>query len=512
MKHFPFLILLFLFSCSQNKAPELSKPNAPIPEYIPVVQRELPDPVVTDTIVRTQRVEVPVMWSWQDDSTQAKQIVQPGANLEAGAINVSGTFGPYKFTMTGTITLPTDVTVTPNEPEDTTSGGNDPPVVVPPAENLFAGTNTHPWVPLEKLTMFSSVRCYIASGWIWRPNGLFVQPMYQAETEYAHGLDDYFQRAKSLGIDVLPCINQAPDWLNGYTQGIGSNDYPPIKKGLERTKAENWKDYADFWYQFVCRYGSVKHPDSELKIDETPRWNGDIKNVKKSGLGLIKAVEIGNEYDRWWSIGTDQYLKPEEHAAMLAACYAACKKADPNITVVMAGITGFDLKYLQAMKAAFSAMGLPFQSDAINVHHYSSRFNEAGKWPPTWKNSSACLPADDKDFPTIYKVVEFGRLIGLQTWVTEFGADTRPPSWMHITLPGMTDEEAQGHLLVESYKAYKTAGVERCYSFMAADEPGNNGGLWQTCGILRNKESGYAEKPSCQMVKRMVEQFKAEKR
>ncbi len=512
MKHFPFLILLFLFSCSQNKAPELSKPNAPIPEYIPIAQRQLPDPVVTDTVYRTQRVEVPVMWSWQDDSTQVKQIVQPGSNLEAGAINVSGTIGPYKFTMTGTITLPADVTVTPNEPEDTTSGGNDPPVVVPPAENLFVGINTHPWVPLEKLTMFSSVRCYIASGWIWRPNGLFVQPMYQAETEYAHGLDDYFQRAKSLGIDVLPCINQSPDWLNGYTQGIGSNDYPPIKKGLDRTKAENWKDYADFWYQFCARYGSTKHPDSDLRIDETPRWSGDIKNVKKSGLGLIKAVEIGNEYDRWWSIGTDQYLKPEEHAAMLAACYAACKKADPNITVVMAGITGFDLKYLQAMKAAFSAMGLKFQSDAINVHHYSSRFNESGKWPPTWKNSSACLPADDKDFPTIYQVIEFGKLMGLQTWVTEFGADTKPPSWMHITLPGMTDEEAQGHLLVDTYKAYKAAGVERCYAFMAADEPGNNGGLWQTCGILRNKESGYAEKPSYQMVKQMVEQFKGEKR
>ena len=41
----------------------------------------------------------------------------------------------------------------------------------------------------------------------------------------------------------------------------------------------------------------------------------------------------------------------------------------------------------------------------------------------------------------------------------------------------LTDEQAQGRLLVETYKAYFTAGVERCYSFMAADEPGSNGGL-----------------------------------
>jgi len=43
--------------------------------------------------------------------------------------------------------------------------------------------------------------------------------MYRAETEYAHGIDDYLYRAKALGIDVLPCVNQSPDWYNGYSQG-----------------------------------------------------------------------------------------------------------------------------------------------------------------------------------------------------------------------------------------------------------------------------------------------------
>ena len=87
----------------------------------------------------------------------------------------------------------------------------DPPDPVEPSKVVSFGTNTFPWVPLDKVAMFSTLRCYIASGWIWRPNGLFSQPMFQAETEVAHGLDEYFERARDAGIDILPCINQTPD-------------------------------------------------------------------------------------------------------------------------------------------------------------------------------------------------------------------------------------------------------------------------------------------------------------
>ncbi len=388
-------------------------------------------------------------------------------------------------------------------------------VPVPPVDTtkriIGIGINTLPWVPLEKLTMFSTVRLYVASGWIWRPNGLFVQPFFQAETEYAHGLDDYFERAKRLGIEVLPCVNMTPDWYNGYSQGIGSNDYPPIKKGLDRTDPNSYKDWAEFWFQFVARYGSVKHPDNVLRIDETPRWNGDIKNVKRSGLGLVKAVQIGNEMMRWWDKGTDKdaaYMYPEEFAAMMYAAYQACKRADPNIVVVMGSTTNFELPYLKAMKVKFDKLDVKFQSDKLAINHYSSRFNLKGVHPPTWKLSSACLPSEDKDFPTVYEVVAFGKSLGIETWMTEFGADSKAPSWMHISLPGITDEEAQGKLLVETYREYFKAGVERCYAFMAADEPGSNGGLWQTSGVLRNKASGWSEKPSWYAMKNYVESLK----
>lgn len=398
-------------------------------------------------------------------------------------------------------------------PKDTTP--TNPPIPPSDTSNRVAGIgiNTLPWVPLEKLTMFSTVRLYIASGWIWRPGGLFVQPMYQAETEYAHGIDDYLYRAKDLGIDVLPCVNLTPDWYAGVSNGTGSNNYPPIKKGLSRTDPNSYKDYAEFWFQFVARYGSKKHPDSDLKVDITPRWNNDIPNVKKSGLNLIKHVEINNEIDIWWLKGGEQYVTPQEHVAMLVAVMDAIKRADSNMKIVMAGLTGLDLAYLKEMDAEFKRLGKQWP-DVINCHYYTHEGNQYAKWPPTWWNSGATFPENDKGFPYVNEVIKFCESINRPLWITEFGCDSKPPSWMHIggSKYGMTDEEAQGRLLVETYKAYFAAGVERCYSFMAADEPGSNGGLWQTSGILRNKSNNWQEKPAWYAMKNYVNSLKANKK
>ena len=383
----------------------------------------------------------------------------------------------------------------------------------PPDTTSIAGVgaNTFPWIPLDRLQMFSTLRCYIASGWIWRPGGLFVQPMYQAETAEAHGLDDYFTAAKARNIDILPCINQTPEWYRQEGSGTGSNDFPPIKKGLSRTDPNSYKDYAEFWYQFCARYGSTKHPDSDLCVDQTPRWPGDIKNVKKSGLGLIKYVEIGNEFDRWWDKGTEKYVTPKEHVTILVAVMDAIKRADPKMKIVMAGLTGFDLTYLKEMDAEFRRLGKPWP-DVVNVHYYTHEGNQYAKWPPTWWNSGATYPELDKGFSYLSELTAFCKSINRPLWVTEYGADTKPESWMHIkgSKWGISDEQAQGALLTKTMMQYKQAGVQRSYMFMAADEPGSNGGLWQTCGIMRNKEAGYAPKASYEAVRSLLKQMKLE--
>lgn len=399
----------------------------------------------------------------------------------------------YEWDATVSNVTPVEPPVVVNPPDP---GPTNPPVT---DGSFMAGTNDFHWVPLDKVAMFKTVRLYVAAGWIWRPGGLFVQPLFQAETANVHGLDDYFAAAKAQGLDVVPCINQVPDWYNGQPgDGSGSNNYPPVKLGKDRTAASSYQDYADFWFQFVARYGSTKHPDSALRVDTTPSYPNQPTNIKKSGLGLIKTVEIGNEWDRWWDVGTQKYVTPEEHAAMLWACYAACKKADPNIQVVMGGLTGFDLKYLQAMKAYFDLNKIKFQSDKINAHHYGNVRNEYGVWPPTWVNDGGCGPDQDKDFTMIDKIIAFANSINLKVWVTEFGVDSKGPSWMHcVGKNGRTDEQEQGKILVDTFKAYQKAGVERAYMFTAVDEPGApNGGLWQTCGLMTNQADGFKPKPS----------------
>lgn len=395
-----------------------------------------------------------------------------------------------------------DLGTAPQPPKDTTP--TTPPIIT---QNDGIGANTFPWVPLEKLDFFSTLRCYIASGWIFRPGGLFVQPMYQAETAEMHGLDDFFTAAKNRGIDILPCINQTPEWFRNTGNGTGSNDFPFIKPGLSRTDVKSWEPYAEYWFQFVCRYGATVHPLTDLRVDTTARWPGDIKNVPRSGLGLIRAVEINNEVDRWWDKGTEKYVTGAEHATMLAAVIKAIRRADPGMKIVMAGLTGFDLPYLREMDAAFKKLGIAWP-DIVNVHHYSHEGNQAGVWPPTWWNDGATYPENDKDFSTIGAIVEFGKSIGRPVWVTEFGADTRAPSWMHVqgSKFGVTDEQAQATLIEKTFRAYRQAGVQRAYVFMAADEGGQ--GLWQSCGLLSSQATGYKPKPSYYTIKQLVEEIR----
>lgn len=515
MKNTLFLLILFFASCSgferEKSVPVIS--NA-MPEYKTIVE-----PTITDTIRVTQRVEVPVMWSWQDDSTQAKQIVQPGENLEAGNINLSGMIGPYKFTMMGTITLPIDVTVTPNEPDDTTNSGNDPPVVVPPAESAFKiGTNTFPWFrqSLVKDAGLSWVRVYFASGWAWRLGGLHIQPMWQASTPEAWGMDDYLKSAKANGINVLWCNHQTPEWYRNTGRSDGNNDFAPIPAGAKRNDALSFKDYASYCFQIAARYGEVKHEDSVLKTDPESRWNGD-QTQKASGLKLLKYFQGWNE-EKWWLKGTEGYIEPETMAALMSAVYdghegrlgptAGIKTADPSMIVVMPPLTDYDFPYLLAMDAWFKAnrTDKKWACDIADMHHYSNKGNKYKQHPAQWVNDGGCPPSEDKNFEAVREVVAFFGERGLKLWVSEFGYDTKPPSQMHIVgRAGQADEQAQAVGIVESIKAYKSAGVDAVFIFNSNDDIGAaDGGQFETSGLYSSQATGYKPKPVVGELKKLV--------
>lgn len=410
--------------------------------------------------------------------------------------------------------------------------GTDPVIVDPPpppvpSTGFKVGVNGFPWFPHRLLDSIGMkwVRCYMASGWAWRPGGLFIQPLFQAETEEAHGMDDYLTKAKSLGINVLLTCHQTPEWFRNTGRGDGNNDFAPIEKGLPRDNPASYAEYASFLFQVAARYGRVKHADSALRVDTTPRWSGDIPNVKKSGLGLLTHLECWNEPDKFWVKGTEAYFEPEEAAAMMSACYdghegklgvgVGIKAADPSMQVVMPALTDYDLPYIAKMEAWFAAnrTDKAWPCDLFSIHHYSNRGNKKGQHPAQWVESGACLPKDDANFGTIADIVAFAATINKKVWVSEFGADRNAPSMMHSKGVGKTDAQFQAEIIIKSIEAYKAAGVDAVFVFNGCDEnSGADGGQFESCGLFTSQADGYKPTPASEALRAYLKPSQAAQR
>lgn len=384
-----------------------------------------------------------------------------------------------------------------------------PPVVDTSSKDLVIGVNTNHWQPKDKQAKFPGVRYYFPLGWGFTGSGFYGQPLKQAQKQFL-GTDDYLAYMKSKGTDVLFCGMQTPDWLNGQTNGTGSNDFPPIRPGLNRSDPKSYGEVASLYKTLAIRYGSKTWPPGSYKLDPAgPRWTGDERQVFKSGLNLVKYIEVGNEPDRWWKIGTPEYMTPSEYGAFLCAAYDSIKRADPTIVVVMAGITNFDLAYLKGIKTFTDGLGRRFPADVVNVHHYSSTGNLPGVHPPTWPLNSGVAPELDKDFGTFAQIVTWSKSIGLPVWVTELGYDTRPGSPLYpIPFAGLTSEQVQAQFLTRSILEYIRLGATRTYVYTMADEPNPDAGLFTSSGLLKGESTGYIEKPSFGSVVNLVNSIK----
>ena len=390
----------------------------------------------------------------------------------------------------------------------------DTTVVVPPVDTtrsgeFILGVNTNIWQPKEQQSRLMGTRLYMPIGWAWTESGFYGQPLKQGQKQFL-GLDDYLSYMKSKGVDVVLCLMQSPDFLNGHTQGINTNDFPPIRPGADKNDPKSYAEIASIYSAFAKRYGSKVWPKNSYKIDPAlPRWNGDERQVEKSGLNLVKTIEVGNEPGRWWS--PEQMLNAEQYAAMLLTCYDSIKAGDPNMGVVMAGTTNYELPYVKGMNDWFKRKGRAFPSIAVNIHHYQSSGNLPGVHPPNWPVNSGVNWDQDKDFVTASQVVTFARSIGLESWISEYGFDSQPGSQVYPAyLNGKTAEETQAEWLVSTTLEYKRIGFSRAYLFTMADEPAPSG-TFTSSGLLRGEPLGYAEKKSMQAISDLCAALKAKK-
>jgi len=371
------------------------------------------------------------------------------------------------------------------------------------------------WAPLDKLSSFRSQRIFQMSQWTWRPgNKIAVEPSWQANANY----DTYLTSAKKQGMIIIPCISQTPDWML-QAWGLGSDaDIAPAKPGMSKTDPAAYKDFAAYWFQITARYGRKKWDASFLQVETTPRWIGDVPTVPKTGLDLLQFMEVWNEPDKWWKPAL--YMEPEQYCAMLSSCYDGhegtlgtghgIKTADPTMQVVMAGLTGLTKDYLDRMlvwaKANRKDKRLPF--DIANVHHYSNKANSE-IWPPTWTEGTA--PELDARFYKLKAIASWAHNLGLPLWFTEFGYDTKLPSWQYITpFAGRSNEDIKGDWIARIYLEALSAGVDNMFLFNAIDEPGAaNGGLYQTSGILKGEQdpTPFAIKPAYTAIVNLINEL-----
>ena len=139
--------------------------------------------------------------------------------------------------------------------------------------------------------------------------------------------------------------------------------------------------FAPNWLAKYERLFAALPAGTKVIIDvvEAPRWETGSSNphaapanpvdyaaflgtLARRWAGRVSAYEVWNEEDSpsWWAGGPD----PVAYTQLLQATYPVVKAADPNVTVVLGGLTGNDYPFLEGVYRA----GGKGYFDAVGVH------------------------------------------------------------------------------------------------------------------------------------------------
>lgn len=275
-------------------------------------------------------------------------------------------------------------------------------------------------------------------------------------------LDDIFTTYQRLGLRVLPYIFQPPGWASSAAEGTKNRDgYPPKDNA----------DYGEAVFQFVARYGRATVDAAALKSAD-----------RKSGLGLIDAVELWNEpnlSDPHWGpfVGTmAQYLD------VMRAGAEGARRADPSLPITSGGFAGIGLDVVGQLaehRYADGAKPLDF-IDVVNVHFYSGQQEpETCSWDP---NVARNGPAGGgTTYPEqLEDLVAWRDQLKpkAEIWITETGNDVGGPMGR--------SEWHQAAKLPRVVMLALAAGIDRVFVYR---ETGSTPAQHAGAGILRNDGS-----------------------
>lgn len=323
------------------------------------------------------------------------------------------------------------------------------------------------------------------------PKGKFAwNPSYAGGWNF----DEFYRELHLRGMDLSPCLQSQPLYLRAN----GNADAKPLQQNADPEDPAAYRAHADYLFQFAARYGGREVPAHRLKL----KGNQPVK----SGLNYLHSVENWNEPDKWWR-GREGYFTPFEFAAMCSADYDGhcgslgvtygLKNADPDLTMVMAGLASINLEYMKGMRlwSEFNRCDGSFPADVLNVHHYSNDGGGQGG-----KASRAISPEADSLKYRLRELVRFrdAYLPGKPIWLSEFGYDTNLGSVQGVR--GEDAELKQAEWLIRSFLEIAASGIDRAQVFMFRDVNAENPVKYNSSGLTREKWNQHKPKKSFYMM------------
>lgn len=286
-----------------------------------------------------------------------------------------------------------------------------------------------PWLTLARQSGAPTVR--------WQFNWRDHEPNPGQWTwEAADGPIDAWRRS---GIAIDAILHNPPDWAIARPGPFGT---PPwvfngiMPRGLDQPWGSPDNGFAQFCNRFAQRY-----------------------------RGQISSYEIWNEpdLDNYWDGNAREYY------LLMRSCYLAVKAADPDVTVVMAGMAlviekDFFPEVLRLVSEDPAGAEHNNFFDAANIHMYGD--------PDA---------AYDLTMETRRQLETYG-MGEKPIWITEtnvalrgYGINPDQPRW------GTATEEEAGWYIIQVASSALAAGAERLMFFRLADD-----GMDQAFGLVRN--------------------------
>ena len=364
----------------------------------------------------------------------------------------------------------------------------------PPLMRSFLGVNGFVDDPIERLTCVGSVREY--QDWVWTEgegDPGFPHALTKFSPSYSgFDIDRFYEAAANASLDVHQVIQNRPWFLNQGGNKTQVEWKPILNSELYNLSAIvdplSYTGIAGHAFQVAARYGSVKVASPgllQLAKGQQPR----------SGLGLLKHIEVLNEPNGWWR-GREGFMKPFEIAAMLSAVYdghegsmspgVGIKSADKDVQVVMPGVTGTSRRNLDIVRmirlwAQSMRSDGRFPADVLNFHGYSTDLQaDPGDATPEQAHMLEGLTElvawRDANEPS------------MELWLTEFGYDIAAGSPDRAKAYAQySAEEVQAMWLVRGFMLASIARVDRAHIYMLRNVNDRGGTKFETCGLTSAK-------------------------